>query len=58
LTYEPGEGGGTIKKRVEETGEGLHELLDEIGNRDGIRGVIEFLQHFQHSIIRFGEVAC
>ena len=46
LTFEPGEGGGTVKKRVEETGEGLHELLDEIGNRDGIPGVIEFLQHF------------
>ena len=46
LTYEPGEGGGTTKRRVEETGEGLHELLDEIGNRDGIHGVIEFLQHF------------
>jgi len=46
LTYEPGEGGGTTKRRVEETGDGLHELLDEIGNRDGIHGVIEFLQHF------------
>src|SRR3990167_6792316 len=46
LTYEPGEGGGTTKRRVEETGEGLHELLDEIGNRDGIHGVIDFLQHF------------
>jgi hypothetical protein len=46
LTYEPGEGGATTKRRVEETGEGLHELLDEIGSRDGIRGVIEFLQHF------------
>ena len=50
LTYEPGEGGGTAKKRTEETGEGLHELLDEIGRRDGIPGVIEFLRHFN---IRF-----
>ena len=50
LTYEPGEGGGTTKKRVEETGQGLPELLDEIGNRDGIRAVVEFLQHFN---IRF-----
>ncbi len=46
LTYEPGEGGSTTKRRVEETGDGLHELLDEIGNREGIHGVIDFLQHF------------
>lgn len=46
LTYEPGEGGGATKRRIEETGEGLHELLDEIGGREGVRAVIDFLQHF------------
>jgi hypothetical protein len=36
LTYEPGgEGASSAKQKVQETGEGLAELLEEIGKREG-----------------------
>jgi hypothetical protein len=35
LTYEAGGGSSTSKGRIEETGEGLPEYLDDIGNRQG-----------------------
>ncbi|MHB1425605.1 MAG: hypothetical protein ACYC3I_20750 [Gemmataceae bacterium] len=45
LTYEPsGEGSSPAKQKVEETGEGLMGLLDEIGKRDGIAAVAEYLR--------------
>jgi hypothetical protein len=50
LTYEPGEGSSSSKSRVEDTGEGLPEFLDELGKRDGVGAVIEFLQNLN---IRF-----
>lgn len=50
LTYEPGEGSSSSKSRVEETGEGLLDYLNEIGKRDGIAGVVEYLRHLN---IRF-----
>jgi hypothetical protein len=51
LTYEPsGEGASSPKLRIEETGEGLTEFLEEIGKRDGAAAVIEYLRHLN---IRF-----
>ncbi|MEA1950707.1 MAG: hypothetical protein U9N87_04940, partial [Planctomycetota bacterium] len=44
LTYEPSEGSSSSKSRIEETGEGLLEYLDELGKRRGISAVIEYLQ--------------
>ena len=52
LTYEPGEGSSTSKSRIEDTGEGLPEYLDEIGRRDGVRAVAEYLRHLN---IRFND---
>jgi hypothetical protein len=52
LTYEPGEGSSSSKSIVEESGEGLPEYLDEIGKRDGIAGVVEYLRHLN---IRFND---
>ena len=46
LTYEPGEGSSSSKSKIEETGEGLPEFLNELGKRDGLPAVIEYL----HSI--------
>ena len=45
LTYEPGEGSSSSKSKIEDTGEGLPEYLDEIGKRDGIAAVIDYLRH-------------
>ncbi len=50
LTYEPGEGSSSTKSQVQETGEGLLAYLNEIGKRDGIAGVVEYLRHLN---IRF-----
>jgi hypothetical protein len=48
LTYEPaGEGASSAKHKVQETGEGLAELLDEIGKREGVAAVIEFLRQLR-----------
>jgi hypothetical protein len=48
LTYEPGgEGSSSAKQKVEETGEGLAELLDEIGKREGVAAVIEYLRQLR-----------
>jgi hypothetical protein len=53
LTYEPsGEGSSSTKQKVEETGEGLTELLEEIGKRDGVAAVAEYLRHLN---IRFND---
>jgi HKD family nuclease len=46
LTYEPsGERSTSAKSKVEESGEGLTELLEELGKRDGVSAVIEYLRH-------------
>lgn len=50
LTYEPGEGSSSPRSRVEETGEGLPEFLDELGKRDGKAAIIEYLNR---TTIRF-----
>jgi hypothetical protein len=50
LTYEPREGSSSSKGKIEETGEGLPEFLDELGKRDGLPAVIEYLRHLN---IRF-----
>ena len=51
LTYEPsGEGPSSPKSKIEETGEGLTEFLEELGKRDGVAAVIEYLRHLK---IRF-----
>jgi hypothetical protein len=48
LTYEAGDGAGGSLVRIEETGEGLLEYLDELGKRDGTTGISEWLRN--HSI--------
>jgi hypothetical protein len=56
LTYESsGEGSSSTRAKVEETGEGLTEFLDELGGREGFAAVIEYLRHLS---IRFhdGEI--
>ncbi len=46
LTYEPGgAGSSSAKAKVEESGEGLTEFLEELGKRDGVAAVIEYLRH-------------
>jgi hypothetical protein len=46
LTYEPGEGSSSsTQTKVEETGEGLAEYLEEIGKRDGLAAVVDYLKH-------------
>lgn len=45
LTHEPsGEGSSAVERKVKETGEGLTEILEEIGKRDGAAAVIEYLR--------------
>jgi hypothetical protein len=51
LTYEPsGERSSSNTSKVEETGEGLTELLEEIGKHGGVAAMIEYLRHLN---IRF-----
>lgn len=50
LTHEPNGGSSSSRGKVEETGEGLLEYLDEIGSRDGIAAVAELLRQLD---IRF-----
>jgi hypothetical protein len=46
LTYEPaGDSAPSGSSRIEESGEGLPEFLDELGMREGVTAVIEYLQH-------------
>jgi hypothetical protein len=52
LTYEPSGEGSSARRKVEETGEGLPEILEEIGKREGVVAVIEYLRHLN---IRFNE---
>ncbi len=48
LTHEPGgEGASSAKQKVQETGEGLAELLEEIGKREGVAAVIEYLRQLR-----------
>jgi hypothetical protein len=54
LTHEPGEGSSSSKSRIEETGDGLPEYLDELGQRDGAGAVAEYLRHLN---IRFNDGA-
>ncbi|MEI7636967.1 MAG: hypothetical protein WCJ37_06640 [Syntrophus sp. (in: bacteria)] len=54
LTYEPGEGSSSSRNKIEDTGEGLPEYLDEIGKRDGIAAVVDYLRHLN---IRFQDGA-
>src|SRR5262249_33625774 len=45
LTHEPGEGSSSSKDKIEISGEGLPEFLDELGKQpNGLRLVVEFLQ--------------
>ncbi|MBU0508887.1 hypothetical protein KKH27_08640 [bacterium] len=50
LTYEPGEGSTSRKSKIEDTGEGLSEYLDEIGKQFGLAAVVDYLRQFN---IRF-----
>ncbi len=53
LTYEPsGEGSSSAKSKVEESGDGLTEFLEDLGRRDGVSAVIEYLRHLN---IRFND---
>ncbi len=54
LTYEPSGEGSAVKSPVEDTGEGLPEFLDELGRRDGVAAVVEYLQNLN---IRFNDGA-
>ena len=52
LTHDPGgEGSSSAKSKVEESGEGLTEFLEELGKREGVSAVIEYLKHSK--LIRF-----
>ena len=44
LTFETREGNSTPEKRVQESGEGLIEFIDEIGNQGGVTAVVECIQ--------------
>jgi hypothetical protein len=50
LTYEGGGGVSSSRSRIEESGEGISEYLDEIGNRDGVAAMAELLRRLN---IRF-----
>jgi hypothetical protein len=52
LTFEPGEGSSSPKGRIEESGDGLPEYLDGLGNQEGASAVIEYLSHLT---IRFDD---
>lgn len=51
LTHEvSGEGSSSAKSKVEESGEGLTEFLEDLGKREGVSAVVEYLRHLN---IRF-----
>lgn len=53
LTHEPsGEGSSSSKSQIEETGDGLTEFLEELGKREGVTAVIEYLKQLS---IRFND---
>jgi hypothetical protein len=53
LSYEPsGQDTSSRHARIEESGEGLVELLEELGKRDGISAMIDYLRHLN---IRFND---
>ena len=53
LTYEPSAyGASSAKSNVEDSGKGLTEFLDELGKRDGVLAVSEYLRHLN---IRFND---
>lgn len=45
LTYEPGESQASSENKIVETGEGLAEFIDDLGKREGVNAVIEYLRH-------------
>jgi hypothetical protein len=46
LTYEPsGEKTSSLKTKIAETGQGLAEFLEELGKREGVGAVIEYLRY-------------
>jgi hypothetical protein len=45
LTYEPGEPQSSSESKIVETGEGLAEFIDDLGKREGVNAVIEYLRH-------------
>jgi len=53
LTYEPSdEESSSAKSNVQKTGDGLTEFLEQLGKRDGVSAVIEYLRHLN---IRFND---
>lgn len=44
LTYEPSEGASSSNGRIEDTGEGLPEFLDDLGKRNGLSAVVDYLR--------------
>jgi hypothetical protein len=52
LTYVPGEGSSSSKSKIEMTGDGLPEYLDELGRRDGAKAVTDYLKRLN---IRFND---
>jgi hypothetical protein len=53
LTYEPsGQDPSGRQSRIEESGEGLIEFLEELGKRDGVSAMIDYLRHLN---IRFDD---
>lgn len=53
LTHEPSDDrGSSADSKIEASGEGLTEYLEELGKRDGVSAVIEYLRHLN---IRFND---
>jgi len=53
LTHDPADNSRSSRRlNVDETGEGLNEILEEIGRRDGPVAIIEYLRHLT---IRFND---
>lgn len=51
LTHEPSDGsGGGSENKIRDSGDGLPEYLDEIGQRGGVSAIVEYLNHLN---IRF-----
>jgi hypothetical protein len=54
LTYEPGDGSSGTQRKIEDTGEGLLDFLDDLGRREGMSAVIDYLRRLN---IRFQDGA-
>lgn len=56
LTYEPsGSASSSSGSKIEETGEGLPEIIEELGRREGIAAVVEYLRHLNIRFVDGGE---